>query len=625
MPAEALALCAVTVLLAGAPDAAAPPVVEVQPRVLALGGGETARVVVRSGGAPRLVTSAGALAPPREIEPGVFEAVLAPPLEAHPQLALVAAFAPGGVGFAWLPLVGRGVAIARTEPNATITVQIRGRVFGPAAADAEGVAQVPVEVPPGVRFAMHRGKPLDLRVPPLRQAYVVVDAAALRADRAEAVTVYAFAATPEGAPWAGAPLELSASAGRLGPPREIGPGAIAAEWTLSPGAAGDVSIEARRPGVPVARLAVARAAGPPARVAVRLGAERAAAGDPAVDVIVEISDAAGNRVDGDVVLRASFGAISTPVREETGVVRASLSLPERLDGRAEAAVEATLGELEDRRTIALSPAAAAAIEVTVEPTELTADGKEASEVRVSLTDRFGNGVDDPAPAVETGRGGVTAVSRDGPGRFRTRYAPRRVRADGQDAVVVRAGELVATAPVRLFEPPRQLAATVRAGALHAFGGFTAPYVAGAIEAWPVRFAGAWGVSLGLARAASGREARAEVGGASHRIETASTLWPVEATALGRRRLSPRLAGIGGAGVRVVRIHSAVAFDGERTEEWGWSLGLCAQGGVALEVPSWRARVRVDALLGWQGDPGMSSFRGALGTFALAVGVSHDAL
>lgn len=625
MAAEALALCAALVAAAG--DGLAPPSVEIRPAALALGAGDTARVVVRSpSGVPRLVTSAGTLRAPVEIGAGVFEAVLDPPLEAHPQLALVAAIAPGGVGYAWLPLVGRGVAIARTEPNAKISVRIRNRVFGPALADGSGIADVPVEVPPGERYAYDRGKALDLRVPPLHQVHVVLDRAELRADRSESVTVYAFAATPHGASWAGAPLELSVTDGHLGPKRAIGPGALAVEWTLPAGAAGPAQVEARLPGVPAARGEVNRVAGPPARVAVRLGAARAAAGDPPVEVTVEIADAAGNRVDGEVSLHASFGALSAPVRHERGVVRSTLRVPERLEGRTGAAVEATLGGASDRRELALTPAAAAAIEVKVEPAVLPADGRAASEVRASLTDRFGNGIDDPAIAVQSGRGRVASVSRDGAGRYRGRYAPGWIPGGGEDAVEARAGDLVARAPVHLLDPPRVLSGTVRAGILHGFGGFTAPYLGGAVEAWPLRFEGRWGASLGAGWAGSSRERQAQVGAAARAIETSSALLPIEATVLARRQLGARLTGVAGAGIQGVRIHSAVALDGERTaDEWGWALGVHARAGAALEMPSWRARLRVDALLAWQGDPGMRSFRGALGTFGIAVGVSHDAL
>ena len=621
-----LAEVALAALLRAAPSGEGP-AIELVPPSLVLGRGETARVVVRSaGGAPRLSASAGTLGPVREVGPGVFEAVLMPPSETHPQVAIVAALAPGGVVFAGLPLVGRGVAVARTEPNASITVEIRGRVFGPAVADGRGVAHVPVEVPPGVTFARHRGKPLDLRVPPLRQVHVVVEASALRADREEVLTVHAFAATPEGAPWAGAPLALSVSAGRLGPPREVAPGALAAEWTLPPGPSGPVTVEARLPQGPPARRELARPAGPPAKVAVKLGAARVVAGDPPVAVVVEVADAAGNRAGGDVRIASSFGDVSGPARDANGDVRAELKVPERLEGRVEAVVEAKAGEAGDRRAVALSPAAPARIDVALSRTELTADGRSGSDLSITISDRFGNGVDDPAPEIVTARGKVVPASRVGPGLYRARYAPGWLRDGGEDAVVVRAGRLVAREPVHLRAPPRQVAATLRGGALHAFGGFTAPYLQAAIDAWPVALGGSLGFSLAIARVGSSRREQADAAGTLHAVETSSALWPVELSLVARRPLPGRFAGFAGAGVRAVRVHSTAALDGRRlSDEWGWALGLQTQAGVAYELPAWHARVRLDAILAWQEDPGMRSYRGRLGTVGFTMGVSHDAL
>jgi len=624
MPAEVLALWAA--LLAAAPGAEVPGL-ELHPPVLVLGGGERVRVVVRtSGGVPRLSASAGTLGPARQVGPGVFEATLEPPLEAHPQLALVTALVPGGVAFAWLPLVGRGVAIARTAPHADVTVKIRDRFFGPARADAEGIARVPVEVPPGERYARHRGKLLDLRVPPLHRAQVLADRTVLRADREETVTVYAFAATPEGAPWGGAPLALSVSAGRLGPTREIAPGALAAEWTLPAGAAGEVGVEARLPDVPPAREEVVRAPGPPAHVALRLGAPRVVAGDPPVGLEVEISDEGGNRVDGEVALRTSFGALSAPVRTAAGFLRASLRVPERLEGRASALVEAALGGTVDRNAVILTPAAAATLSVEVERPELRADGEAASDVSVSLADRFGNGVDEPLPSVETGRGRVGPLVREGPGRYRTRYQPGWSSRGGEDAVIARAGGLEARAPVRLLAPPPVLAATLRGGALHAFGGFTAPYLAAAVEAWPLRLGGRYGFAVGVARAASARDETIATGGTPRTVSASSSRWPVEATALVRLHLGPRLTFESGAGAGAVLVHSAVELGGVRAaDEWGFAPSLHATAGAALALPIRRLRVRLDARLAWQDDPGMRSFRGGLRTLALALGLTHDAL
>ncbi len=623
MLAEAPALCAALLAAASAGGA---PVVELHPATLVLGDGESAVVRVRSESPPRLVASAGRLGPVREVEAGLFEATFEPPRETYPQLALVVAFGAGGVGWSWLPLVGRGVAVAHTAPHASVSVSIRDRVFGPARADGDGLAHIPVVVPPGVRWAYQRGKPLDLKVPPLRRAHVVVDRGEVPADRAEEVTVYAFAAAPEGGPWDGAPVDLSVSAGELAPARELGPGGVAARWILPAGPAGAVAVEARLPDVPVARAEVVRTPGPPARIALAVAAGRAQAGGDPIDVTVAVADAAGNATDGPVSLRASAGLLSEPSREAPGRVRATFRPPERLEGRSEAVVEATVGDLADRRTVALAPADPSAIEVTVLRPELMADGGTSTGVRVSLRDRFGNGVDSPAPALEAARGRLAPLSREGPGLYRSRYAPRWLRQGGEDAVVARAGGLVARGPVRLLPPVRRLGASIRAGALHALGGFTAPYLGAAVEAWPPRVGSALGLSLGLGRAWTSSDARVDPGGGSHVVSASSELWPIELTALARRPLGARLTALAGAGVRLVGVHGALELDGRRTgDEWGWAGGVHGQAGLALELRSWHARVHATVVAAWQRDPGMRTFRGDLGTLALAVGLTHDAL
>jgi hypothetical protein len=625
MLAEALALSA-AIAVAAAPGAAAISV-EVSPASLVLGEGQRARVVVRSSlGPPRLSASSGTLGPLAETAPGTYEADLAPPPEAYPQLAIVAALAQDQLAFAALPLVGRGVAVATTAPHARISVRIRERAFGPVQADASGVALVPVVVPPGERYAWHRGRPLDLRVPPLRQLHLVLARGEVRADGEETVAVYAIAARPDGAPWEGAALDLAASDGALGPLREISPGGYVAAWTLPAGAPGEATVEAHAAGVPSAGASVRRVPGPPGRVALRLGSTAVAAGDPAVEVEAEITDAAGNRVDAEVRLAATFGAVSAPSRAGPGVVRARYLVPERLEGRREAAVEAAVGEVVDRRTLALSPAAPAALAVAVEPAELVADGAASAEVRVAVTDRFGNASDGPAPALDARHGRLGPLEPEAPGSYRTRYTAARARADGADAVVARAGALERSAPIRLLAPPRRLAATVRAGLLHALGGFTAPSLAGALELWPSRLGGAWGAAAGLAFARSDRREGVRIGAGTHALASSSELWPATVTLLGRRPLGGRVTGLGGVGAGVVAIRSAVSLDGAAAAaEWGRALAVHATAGAAYELPAWHARVRLEAALAWQEDPGMRSFRGDLTTFGLSLGVSHDAL
>jgi hypothetical protein len=421
-------------------------------------------------------------------------------------------------------------------------------------------------------------------------------------------------------------LDLAASHGALGPLREISPGAWGAAWTLPPGPAGRATVEARASEVPPAGASLGRVPGPPGRVALRLGSAEVAAGDPAVEVEAQVTDAAGNPVDAEVRLAATFGAIAEPSRAGPGVVRARYLVPDRLDGRREATVEAAAGDAVDRRTLALAPAAPAELAVAVEPAEVVADGEASAEVRVAVTDRFGNAADGPVPALDAGRGRLAPLEPDAPGRYRTRYTAARARGGGADAVVARAGALERSASIRLLEPPRRLAATVRAGILHALDGFTAPSLAGALELWPLRLGGGWGLAAGLGFARSDRRESVRLGAAAHALASSSELWPATVTVLGRRSLGGRLSGVGGLGAGVVAIRSAVSLDGAAASgEWGRALALHATAGAAYEIPAWHARVRLEAALAWQEDPGMRSFRGDLTTLGISLGVSHDAL
>jgi hypothetical protein len=147
---------------------------------------------------------------------------------------------------------------------------------------------------------------------------------------------------------------------------------------------------------------------------------------------------------------------------------------------------------------------------------------------------------------------------------------------------------------------------------------------GAVELWPPRLGGRWGVAAGVGFVRTSRDAAADLGGSQHALATSTDLWPITLGAAARWRLGGRWTGLAEAGGALVAIRSAVSFDGSSGEEWGRALGVRGSAGAALELPSWRARVRLEALLGWQEDAGMRSFRGSLGTVGIAVGMSHDA-
>jgi hypothetical protein len=113
---------------------------------------------------PRLTASAGRVGPLAPEGPGRFVASLELPETRHPEsVVLLAAVprcplcrTPRAAGLSVLPLASAIDLPGRSEPDASITVEIGGRTYGPARADGAGRFAVPVVVPPGVAQAEAR-------------------------------------------------------------------------------------------------------------------------------------------------------------------------------------------------------------------------------------------------------------------------------------------------------------------------------------------------------------------------------------------------------------------------------------------------------------------------------------
>lgn len=185
----------------------------------------------------------------RRLPGGGFAARYHPPAERFPQVAIVSAIGRGPAGpvDGWLavPLAGQGEARVRCGPGEEVTVRVEGRSFGPARAGADGVAVIPVVVPPGVK-EVHRGfTPVPLRVPETTLLHAALDRRSVLADRSEAVRVLAYVVAPHGAARRGdAPaVEVSRGSVTALQPREAG--AWEGTWTLPPGSAGEERLTAR--------------------------------------------------------------------------------------------------------------------------------------------------------------------------------------------------------------------------------------------------------------------------------------------------------------------------------------------------------------------------------------------
>jgi len=146
----------------------------VEPSPLHLGKDARAKVRVEAAEAPTLSASAGRIENVRAAGAGSWAADYFPPDDELPQVAILTAVVQGEVAWTAIPLWGQGDAVVKTRPRGSIRVEIAGRTFGPVVADASGQAQVPVEVPPGVREAHHGKRIIPLNVPPSRTVHLAL-------------------------------------------------------------------------------------------------------------------------------------------------------------------------------------------------------------------------------------------------------------------------------------------------------------------------------------------------------------------------------------------------------------------------------------------------------------------
>jgi hypothetical protein len=597
----------------------APPALAVSARPAVLTPGAPG-VTVRVDGCeavPEVGASVGAVSGVRVVTPGQAEAEYRPPGEGRPQVAIVTAACGDRHGWTTIPIVGRGVAIARTDPGASISVTIGTRAFGPAVAGADGSARVTVEVPPGVRFAYQGERPLDLRVPPARHVHVVLDSPELRADREEVVRVRAYAITPAGARRPGAPLRLAASEGALSDPAEVEPGLWLARWTLPPGRSGTVRLEARLdddPG-PAAAAEAERRPGPPSRIALAPDRAVAVAGEPPVQVDVSVVDAAGNPTAADLRVEPEEAVLD--VREtERGRWAVGLAVPEQLLGRAALEVSVAAGDARAAARIALAPGPAFTLDVVPGARDVVADGEASVALRVELHDRFGNPVPEPPPAATSGQPAEVSTERDGEG-FRVTVRPRRRLEPGEDTLTITGAGRTELLPVTLRSPEPRVALAARAGWLAA-GALRSPY--GSLEAtvWP--FA-AYGVSLEAGAFGDERVDQVSASGGAVALRGEVRYLPVVLSA--RWRTTPWRATVllAGAGALVAPVAAEAQVAGQpAVGETGVAAGAQLTFAAGRRLGAGMAFLEARAT--WIGDPGIEPVHGRVLALGVVAGWSH---
>lgn len=150
----------------------------------------------------RLSVNVGSFGPVQRIQAGRYRATYELPSTRHPQVAFVAVWRETGpeapIHFFRVPLSGRTTLPVRTKPGATVKVFVEERVFGPVIAGANGRAEVPIVVPPGVpevvatstTTKIQSQATVDTGVPPYNRLTLAVTPYLVEADGQSSATVH---------------------------------------------------------------------------------------------------------------------------------------------------------------------------------------------------------------------------------------------------------------------------------------------------------------------------------------------------------------------------------------------------------------------------------------------------
>ncbi|MGC3999928.1 MAG: hypothetical protein QM767_21800 [Anaeromyxobacter sp.] len=423
-----------------------------------------------------LSASAGRLEGLRRLPGGGFTVRYRPPVERHPQVAILAALARGPRGplDGWLalPLSGQGEARVPGRPGEEVALRIADATFGPARVGPDGLARLTVVVPPGVREGHHGFTPVDLSIPETPLLHAVIERTTVQADRREQVRFLAYVVAPHGAARRDDPPALEPTRGTAAVvARE--PGAFEGTWTLPPGPSGEDRLTVRLPGLAASRvvLRLSSLPGPPATVAIAFDRSAAAAGGEPVTVTARALDAAGNATEAALELASDGGLLAPPVEAGPGAISARVAAPERLAGRHSLEVRAwtAAGAVASARALPLEPGPAAEARVAPGADVLQADGAGEVAFTIRVRDRYGNPVAE-RPAVSAERGKVRGLEPAGADAWRVRYRAPAVAARTPERLVAEVGGARGQADLLLAPPPRGLSLLLSGGAAAETGG-----------------------------------------------------------------------------------------------------------------------------------------------------------
>jgi hypothetical protein len=487
---------------ADAPEPAAPPVtvtlVPAAPKLLL--GKETELAVTLDVRGPnadsfvpvRAMANVGTLEMPHaDGQPGHFVARYLPPGERFPQVALLVVELASGTRrmhvAARIVLEGSTVVPFHSSVGASVTMRVADRNFGPVVADRQGRAEIPIQVPPGIRAGLARAvdhagaareTEVDLQQAPYPRVLVL---AAPTLDVGSFSEITLLGVDPDGTPANPARLTLGASAGLLHP---LGAGAAGEARFLFEAprllGSGAVALTAMAAGSPPSRtdMAVALRVGPPAQLAISPSTHKLVVGsNETARVAISAHDAFGNPTVATGVEIAVDGLPRPVSIGGGGLGTLTVDAPAKFDKRDRITIAARLGAIRATEDIHVTGGPPARLTIDVPNPRLVGDGHRGTEVRVQAVDKNGTPTAVPGLSWDTPDGRVRHVRMPRDGEYIAEYVPDRTRERQRQVVAVMASqELRADVTLDVTPPPIRVVVGARVGLFFNFGQAVGPAV-----------------------------------------------------------------------------------------------------------------------------------------------------
>jgi hypothetical protein len=399
--------------------------------------------------------------------PETFFATYRPPPDMRPQAAMifVEMVLPDGArphAVARLQLQAPTRFPLHTSPSAQVTIEIRGRVFGPVTADELGQVLVPILVPPGVaigvaravnQFGVAKETSVDLQSLDYPRILLLSDP---QGEVGTEFVAEVWAIEPTGEFASPEDMDLGVStgkvrriAGALGVarflvslPHAIGSGKMSLVASMNDGSSTDVAALALLPGKPVELTMHAE---PPV---LEIGSERHAS------VRITARDSFGNAVEPRGVTTL-IDDVAVPAQIAPDMAVIYVPAPAAWRNRDRLVVRADLGHLHAAAAISLKGGNPVHGRLTAERSIVQGTGSDRTEVRLRILDA--NGVPTSATHVawrSSGAGEMTAIPSSNPGDYRAEFSVRHTIRDTQTTIIATVDDrFSSTLPVSVHGVP----------------------------------------------------------------------------------------------------------------------------------------------------------------------------